>query len=547
MSSVAYQAPKEPQLASADTPSLTELIRQPAVQPGEAQPVSGGTIQLAQSLNQRPNVLSQLLLQRKFNQGSGGQIQSQLTERLAQRKEKIVSYSGGNVVQLMKANEIKLTQGLKPEHPDIIYRIPVGAANLPPVYRYGKFVGRSGGALMGLYLFKDKTGVFPVVGGTEIEISSGGSLEENRTAFGLDERNEEQIKAAVEAGYRVFDAAESYGNTDVLAKVLAESPNLTRNDVKIVYKFRPGEPAQTIYEKLKGVAEKFGGYLDVVLLHDVEESQQNIEGAFKAIQVLKKEGIVKAVGASNIKADSETFAKIASAEDEQDSIYKVDVLSNRFSPKGPDEKIREFAKSRGITYLGFGLMGGVVNDEHFQKWAQELGYTASQLLFAWAQAHGTIPVASSKNTEVIGQNFLQAQTPVPLEVVQQVEEYWAKRREEAQGLGDEVLAEIPPHISKLLTGSQIEKFALGQIDDSTWRGQASNKQTPIGKNIFFLTAMLQDPPATVPPLQSIRRDLWGKSVSDLVSGLATSNSCNTLFCIDAILKSLRYPGNFQNL
>nr|HNH83425.1 hypothetical protein [Acidobacteriota bacterium] len=70
MSSVAYQAPKEPQLASADTSSLTELIRQPAVQPGEAQPVSGGTIQLAQSLNQRPNVLSQLLLQRKFNQGS---------------------------------------------------------------------------------------------------------------------------------------------------------------------------------------------------------------------------------------------------------------------------------------------------------------------------------------------------------------------------------------------------------------------------------------------------------------------------------------------
>jgi diketogulonate reductase-like aldo/keto reductase len=386
-----------------------------------------------------------------------------------------------------------------------------------------------------------------VVGGTEIEISSGESLEENRTAFGLDQRNEEQIKAAVEAGYRVFDAAASYGNTDVLAKVLAESPNLARTDVKIVYKFRPGEPAETIYEKLKLVASQFGGYLDVVLLHDVEESPQNIEDAFKAIQVLKKDGIVKAVGASNVKADSETFAKIALAEEEPDSIYKVDVLSNRFSPKEPDEKIREFAKSRGITYVGFGLMGGVVKDEQFQKWAHELGYTASQLLFAWAQAHGTIPVASSQDPQLIQQNFLQAQTPVPLEIIQQVEEYWAKRREEAQGLGDEVLGEIPEHILKLFNKTQIQQFALGQIENSTWRGQASNPQTLIGKNVSFLAAMLQDPPAKVPPLKSIRKDLWGASVSELVSGLATSNSCNTGSCIDAILKSLRYPGNFQDL
>lgn len=120
--------------------------------------------------------------------------------------------------------------------------------------------------------------------------------------FGLDGRTEQDVRSAVEMGYRKFDTAEAYGDTtDYLAGAIKASGR-PRADFDVLYKFDVGrneKPAE-LRDRLVGVADAFGGKLDAALIHNLSEDREHIPGAWAVLQTLKKQGVIGKAGVGNV-------------------------------------------------------------------------------------------------------------------------------------------------------------------------------------------------------------------------------------------------------
>lgn len=110
---------------------------------------------------------------------------------------------------------------------------------------------------------------------------------------------EQCVLAAIEAGYRLLDTAEAYGNEEAVGCAIMKS-GMARNDLFITTKvnFRSYEnTAQTVEHALKKLHTD---YLDLVLLH---WPFGNYYAAWRELERLHKEGKIRAIGISNFDPD----------------------------------------------------------------------------------------------------------------------------------------------------------------------------------------------------------------------------------------------------
>ncbi|MEU6049250.1 aldo/keto reductase [Streptomyces xanthochromogenes] len=117
--------------------------------------------------------------------------------------------------------------------------------------------------------------------------------------FGVDGRNKEQLASAVAAGYRRFDTAESYRNTEVVSEVLHGLP---RSSYEILYKFdvRSGESAEVLRARLERAAALFGGRLDSLVIHNLDADKRVLSDAWQVLTELKSDGVTGQVGLGNV-------------------------------------------------------------------------------------------------------------------------------------------------------------------------------------------------------------------------------------------------------
>ncbi|MGW4275075.1 aldo/keto reductase [Streptomyces seoulensis] len=117
--------------------------------------------------------------------------------------------------------------------------------------------------------------------------------------FGVDGRSKGQLISAVEAGYRRFDTAESYGNTETVAEVLDDRP---RDSYEILYKFdvRSTESAAQLRARLERTAALFAGRLDTLVIHNVDADQRLLSGAWQVLNELKGARVARQIGLGNV-------------------------------------------------------------------------------------------------------------------------------------------------------------------------------------------------------------------------------------------------------
>ena len=118
-------------------------------------------------------------------------------------------------------------------------------------------------------------------------------------------KDEEECKRvvldAIDAGYRLIDTAQSYGNEEAVGKAIQET-NVPREELFITTKvwiFNYG------YEKAKASVEESLkkmrlDYFDLVLLH---QPFKDYHGAYRALIDLYIEGKIKVIGVSNFYLD----------------------------------------------------------------------------------------------------------------------------------------------------------------------------------------------------------------------------------------------------
>ncbi|MEU8966917.1 aldo/keto reductase [Streptomyces sp. NPDC048491] len=146
--------------------------------------------------------------------------------------------------------------------------------------------------------------------------------------FGVDGRNKEQLTSAVEAGYRRFDTAESYRNTETVSEVLHALP---RASYEILYKFdvRSGESAAVLRARLERAAALFEGRLDGLVIHNLDVDRKDLSDAWQVLAELKRDGITGQVGLGNVGEDhTELLAELGGVDAVENSVESLLLSEN---------------------------------------------------------------------------------------------------------------------------------------------------------------------------------------------------------------------------
>ena len=217
-------------------------------------------------------------------------------------------------------------------------------------------------------------------------------------------KDEEECKRvvldAIDAGYRLIDTAQSYGNEEAVGKAIQET-NVPREELFITTKVWISNYG---YEKAKASVEESLkkmqlDYLDLVLLH---QPFKDYHGAYRALIDLYKEGKIKAIGVSNFYPNILTnFCEIV----------KVKPVVNQVElhPYYTQEKALETMKYYNVVPEAWAPLGGgrynPFEDEMLKRIATKYNKSVGQVILRWNIQRGVIVIPKSTHVERIKENI----------------------------------------------------------------------------------------------------------------------------------------------
>ena len=195
------------------------------------------------------------------------------------------------------------------------------------------------------------------------------------------------VRDAVDAGCRVFDTAETYGNGGA-QEVLGEALQDCRKDVFLIAKALPENAVS--YDSLTEACERAlerlkTDYLDMFLIHWCSDTL-DLREAQEAFKDLYKQGLVRGYGIANADCDEmKEWIRVASKEN-----YGVcQTLFNLFHRTQNRKllKICHKGKIPVMTYFPYEAGNYVYKNNVLKEIASELDATPRQVALAWSFSH----------------------------------------------------------------------------------------------------------------------------------------------------------------
>ena len=205
---------------------------------------------------------------------------------------------------------------------------------------------------------------------------------------------------AIDAGYRLIDTAQSYGNEEAVGKAIQET-SVPRNELFITTKVWVTNYG---YEKTKASVEESLkkmqlDYIDLVLLH---QPFNDYYGAYKALEDLYKEGKIKAIGVSNFYPDRLVDLVLYSEVKPAVNQVEVNVFHQQIEAQTYNEKYgvqmeawAPFAEGRNNMFTNPELKA--IGDRY--------GKTVAQVILRWLVQRGIVPLAKSVKKERMQENI----------------------------------------------------------------------------------------------------------------------------------------------
>jgi diketogulonate reductase-like aldo/keto reductase len=234
-------------------------------------------------------------------------------------------------------------------------------------------------------------------------------------------------KAALEAGFRQFDASERYRNEKEVGEAMQEvfkAGKIKREEVFIATKVwnnnhRPERVKPAFEASLKRLQVD---YVDLYLIHtpfafqpgddqDPRDATGNViydKGitlldTWRALERLVDEGRCKAIGLSDVGLDK-------TKEIYEAARIKPAVVHVESHPYLPQWELLEYCKANGIVLQAFAALGhssepNVLEDPIVTSIAKRVNKSPAQVLLAWAIQRGTTLLTTSKTPSRIKENF----------------------------------------------------------------------------------------------------------------------------------------------
>lgn len=243
---------------------------------------------------------------------------------------------------------------------------------------------------------------FILSNGVEIPSIGYGTLN-----IGNDKEAIKIIKNAINNGYRHFDSAEIYGNDEALGIAIKES-NISRNEFFITSKLSNNNRGyintiKSFNETLKRMQLE---YLDLYLIHWPASENQfknwqeiNME-TWKALEVLYKEGKVKAIGVSNF-----LIHHLKPLVEKAEILPMINQLE--IHPGQKQEEIVEYCKKYNILVEAWGPLGAgkMIDNTDLAEIAQKYNKSVAQICIKWCLEQNIIPLPKTVNKTRMKENL----------------------------------------------------------------------------------------------------------------------------------------------
>ncbi len=214
------------------------------------------------------------------------------------------------------------------------------------------------------------------------------------------EECERCVTDALEAGYRSLDTAQSYFNEEQVGAAIAKS-GVAREDIFLTTKvwiehYGYDATRASIEESLRKLQTD---YLDLVLLH---QAFSDVYGAWRALEDLHEEGVIRAIGVSNFLpnrlVDICSFARIAPM------VNQVEI-----HPLYQQAEALEWMAKYGVApeaWAPFGEgRGGLFENPVLAGIGEAHGKTTAQVMLRWHMQRGVVAIPKSVHRERMVENM----------------------------------------------------------------------------------------------------------------------------------------------
>jgi 2,5-diketo-D-gluconate reductase A len=210
------------------------------------------------------------------------------------------------------------------------------------------------------------------------------------------------IPDAIEAGYRLFDSAENYGNERGVGNGVRASV-VPREQLFVTTKFNAKwhgfEEAQQAFAEC---AKRLGlDYIDLLLIHWPLPQQDKYVDAWRGMIKLLEEGKVRAIGGSNFKPAH--IDRLIAETGVAPHVNQVQL--NPWIPRAPE---RDYHRLHGIvteTWAPIAKGSELFDEQAVKDAAARHGRTPAQIVLRWHVQQGLVPIPKSSNPGRLRENI----------------------------------------------------------------------------------------------------------------------------------------------
>ncbi len=210
---------------------------------------------------------------------------------------------------------------------------------------------------------------------------------------------EQAVAQAIQAGYRMIDTAEAYGNEAAVGRGIKAS-GVKREELFLVTKvnYKSYEDAAAAFERSLEYLQT--DYVDLLLLH---WPFANYYAAWRVLERLYAEGRVRAIGVSNFEPDS-LLDLIAY----NSTVPALDQIETNLYCQRTQE--RRWLDKCGVAHMAYAPLGQGNRNEMFTEpavtaLAERYGKTPAQVLLRFLTQKGVIVIPRSAKPDHIRQNL----------------------------------------------------------------------------------------------------------------------------------------------
>ena len=211
---------------------------------------------------------------------------------------------------------------------------------------------------------------------------------------------ETAVVDAIEAGYRLFDTAELYGNEQAVGNAIKKS-GIPREELFITTKFGSKEAG---YEKTKAAFRRSLDllqldYIDLYLIH---QPFGDVFGSWRAMQELYNEGKIRAIGVCNFLPDRLMDLIVNSG-------FTPAVNQIETHPFNQQHEAQKFLQDNNVQIEAWGPfaegMNGVFTNEVIEAIGAKYNKSVAQVILRWLTQRGVVAIPKSSKKERMIENI----------------------------------------------------------------------------------------------------------------------------------------------